>query len=372
MKIVDSQLQMQARHSYREQYLRQEKLQAWVGERPSVNSLEVQAEAEEPVSRLDLSSLQQRLQQSQEQLSLSAQAQGLKPSQALLSGADKAAEDEPYYDLEYSLLKALVERFAGREIKLMKPSDLEPKQDPMQPPTQPPDSTEAAADAPQPQGWGLIYDYYERYHEQETSSFSASGQVLTADGQQIDIQLELRMSREFQSELQINLRAGDALIDPLVVNYAGKAAELTQRHFAFDLDRDGRLDQMRQLASGSAYLALDHNQDGRINDGGELFGPSSGRGFAELAEHDQNANGWIDANDSIYQRLRLWSRNEDGSDRLIGLGQVGIGALYLGHVESPFLLKDGDNQLQGRVRETGLFLRENGSSGTLQELDLVV
>ena len=37
-----------------------------------------------------------------------------------------------------------------------------------------------------------------------------------------------------------------------------------------------------------------------------------------------------------------------------------------------FLLKDDANLTQGQVRETGVFLREDGSSGTVQDLDLVV
>jgi hypothetical protein len=117
---------------------------------------------------------------------------------------------------------------------------------------------------------------------------------------------------------------------------------------------------------------LDRNEDGVINDGTELYGPQSGSGFAELSQHDEDGNGWIDEGDSVYDRLRLWSRDESGGERLIGLGQAGVGAIYLGHIDTPFQLKDEDNQLQGRVRDTGLFLRENGGSGTVQELDLVV
>ncbi len=371
MKVVNSGLQLQAAHSYSEKQVRREQVQVWVGERSRVISAEddrlMSAEA---LSSAALFDRQQRLIEDVDRLRLSAQAQSLSPSKALLGEAEAAAEDEPIHDFRISLIKALVERFSGREIELMKPSDLEPKVEPMAVPSQGEGAEVAGAEASE--GWGLVYDYYESYEEQESTHFQASGKVLTADGEEIAIDIELGMSRSFQSEIQINLRAGDALKDPLVVNYAGNAAELTQRRFDFDLDLDGRLDQMAVLRSGSAYLALDRNQDGRINDGSELFGPTSGSGFAELAEHDGDSNGWIDENDAIYQRLRLWSREEDGSDRLIGLGQAGIGAVYLGHVETPFLLKDAENNLQGKISDTGLFLREDGSSGTVQELDLVV
>jgi hypothetical protein len=35
-------------------------------------------------------------------------------------------------------------------------------------------------------------------------------------------------------------------------------------------------------------------------------------------------------------------------------------------------LKDNQQQLQGQVRQTGVFLRENGTAGTLQQIDLAV
>ena len=60
------------------------------------------------------------------------------------------------------------------------------------------------------------------------------------------------------------------------------------------------------------FLALDLNGDGRINNGSELFGALSGNGFADLAQYDSDANGWIDENDEIFQRLKVWSGADDG------------------------------------------------------------
>ena len=95
-------------------------------------------------------------------------------------------------------------------------------------------------------------------------------------------------------------------------------------------------------------------------------------GFADLAQYDDDGNGWIDAADAAFSRLRIWSRDAGGKDQLIGLQQQGIGALYLGKANTPFALKDADNTLQGAVRASGLYLREDGAAGTLQQLDLVV
>ena len=37
----------------------------------------------------------------------------------------------------------------------------------------------------------------------------------------------------------------------------------------------------------------------------KLFGTSSGDGFKDLAEYDEDGNGWIDENDSIFNRLKV-------------------------------------------------------------------
>lgn len=230
----------------------------------------------------------------------------------------------------------------------------------------------AGVPAVQLQGWGFRYDAYERYEEAEKTTFNAQGIVRTADGKEISIEVSLSMSRSFISENQIGIKAGDALKDPLVINFDGKAAQLTQRKYAFDLDSDGLTENIAFVQPGSGFLALDKNGDQRINDGSELFGANTGDGFAELAAYDQDGNGWIDENDPIYHQLRIWTKDESGQDRLLALGQQGIGAIYLGRTETAFDLKDSENALQGRVHSTGIYLKENGGAGIIQQVDLAV
>lgn len=224
--------------------------------------------------------------------------------------------------------------------------------------------------APQPPAWGIEYDVYEFHRESEKTTFEAEGVVKTADGKEISIDIALSMSREFVSETRTQFRAGEVLKDPLVINFAGNAAELTETKFAFDLDVDGHADQISFLKPGSGFLALDGNGNGEIDDGAELFGPQSGNGFQDLAAYDSDANGFIDEADPVFERLRIWQPSENGH-QLMGLGAKGVGAIWLGHLDTPFELKDSSNQQQGQIASTGVYLGEDGSAGSVQHVDMV-
>ena len=142
--------------------------------------------------------------------------------------------------------------------------------------------------------------------------------------------------------------------------------------FQFDIDCDGKMDEVSMLREGSGFLALDKNGDGKINDGSELFGTRSGNGFADLAVYDEDGNGWIDENDEIFDKLRVWSKDKDGKDVLKTLKEADVGAIYLGSTNSQFSLTDKkDNEVLGAVRSTGIYLKEStGMAGTVQQVDL--
>ena len=267
------------------------------------------------------------------------------------------------------MLKLLVERIAGHAIRVVTPNDLKccPEGDD---PLQTESTATSAAEANQ--GWGMVYENYQSHYESEQTRFQAQGVVRTADGREIALDIQLNMSREFFSEESQVLRAGEALKDPLVVNFSGQAAELTQQRYQFDIDADGVQDQIHFVSPGSGFLALDRNADGVVNDGSELFGTRSGDGFADLSRYDSDGNGWIDESDPIFDSLRIWSKDREGRDQLVALGAREVGAIYLGHITTPFEMKDSQNQLQGVIRDTGLFLQEDGEAGTLQQIDLVV
>lgn len=219
----------------------------------------------------------------------------------------------------------------------------------------------------------VVYSSEYYYHEEETTSFSTQGIVKTADGREISINVEVAMSRSFTQYVkeELKVQSLEKVYDPLVINFAGNTAKLTDQKFFFDIDMDGRKDSLARLGSGSGYLALDKNDDGVINDGSELFGPKSGDGFGDLAEYDEDGNGWIDEGDSIWKHLKIWCQNEDGTSTLYRLSDKNVGAICLQNTKTQYSLTDRKNCELGYIRASGIFLFETGEAGTVQHLDLV-
>ena len=210
------------------------------------------------------------------------------------------------------------------------------------------------------------------FHEEESTCFSSCGKIETQDGRQLDFKLDLAMNRAYTS-VQKTTESGQAVLhDPLVINFGGQSAALSGKRFSFDLDVDGKNESMYGLGAGCGYLAIDSNADGLINNGSELFGPGSGDGFAELSKLDGDGNHWLDESDAAYASMRVWSNDGMGQERLSTLREAGVGALYLGASETPFNLTDEDNKVLAHIRATGIYLKDDGRAGTLQQIDLAL
>jgi hypothetical protein len=129
-------------------------------------------------------------------------------------------------------------------------------------------------------GWGLEYDLHETDVEVEQTSFTAESVIKTVHGKELTFSYELEMERRFHSKTTVSERAGDArLNDPLVINFGGTAAQLTDTRYAFNLNADGKQDQVSWVRPNSGFPALDKNGNGTIDDGSELFGAKTGNGL---------------------------------------------------------------------------------------------
>ena len=215
----------------------------------------------------------------------------------------------------------------------------------------------------------------QRYHmEEESTTFSTKGTVKTADGRELSFNLEFGMSRRFEEYYEENyISSIQTFRDPLVINLDTNIAQVSDQKFYFDLDCDGKEEQISSLQAGSGFLALDLNGDGKINDGSELFGTKSGDGFSDLAKYDADGNGWIDEADPIWDKLLIWTKDENGKDKLYHLSDLGVGAIGLGRVGTQFSLNSAKtNETNAMIRKTGIFLYENGTVSTIQHLDMAV
>lgn len=351
MRIESSQLQLSSSRVYERKETVSEKLEAWIGER--------RPEAERP-PLIDFSKEALALLEGAEGQTAVTAPESVEDEEELLSADDK---------LKIRLIEYFLSAFTGKKVKLRIPQmNLKHPETPGY--TRAGLPAGGGAQQPPRAGWGIAYDRRHSLREYEHTDFNASGTVTTADGREIRLEVSLHMERSYAEDSSLSIRAGDALKDPLVLNFSGSVPGLSEKTFSFDLDLDGTADQISLLKSGSGFLALDTNENGRIDDGSELFGPRTDSGFGELREYDSDRNGWIDENDAVFNSLRIWQKDDSGNDKLLALGEVGIGAIYLGHVSTEFTLRQ--LEVQGRIRDSGIFLKESGQAGILQEIDMKI
>ncbi len=212
------------------------------------------------------------------------------------------------------------------------------------------------------------------YKKEDTMDFSTKATIKTAD-KDIEIDLDFGFTQSFYEKHHEAIDFEEvAFLDPLVIDYKGEnGLDMidTQMSFMFDLDADGTEDEIPLLKDGSGFLALDKNSNGSIDDGTELFGPQTNNGFDELRAYDSDGNDWIDENDSIFADLRIWSKDANGEDQLIGLGESGVGALYLSSVDAGLTYNTSVNEELAHLKSNSIFLREDGTAGLLSSLDFI-
>ncbi|MFC7410979.1 hypothetical protein [Hydrogenophaga atypica] len=358
MKIETASVAMASQHSEVSHHRVQEQLRLWNGN----HRLELNRDSSRTSASSMVTHLSARAQAMPRNLPAAAPAT---MAQAAPASQAASSADAESVDPKLEPLIRLVELITGRKVRLFRAEDLTGKA--------PSQSTPNPNPAAQRAGWGLSYDRTETRYEAQHTQVQVEGTVKTSDGREINFALSLEMRREYLETSSVSLRAGDALLkDPLVIHFDGPVGELSDLRFDFDLDADGNLDNMAFVGAGSGFLVLDKNGNGSVDDGRELFGALSGDGFADLAALDDDGNGWIDENDRAFDQLQVWQKDAEGQDRLRSLREANVGALYLGRVASPFSVRDASNQTLGEVRSTGVYLREDGGAGALQQIDLAV
>ncbi len=297
-------------------------------------------------------------------MSTQRSAENRQSQDVALAGTVSVAGEEQEYQMDADqVTEKMVRELTGQNVRLHRVAGLASGERVMlQTPVNPPGEE-----------LSFTFESHTLHYEYESVAISSSGSVQLEDGRDISFSMDIRMERESLVQESVVWRAAaNMLMDPLVLNFDCDLRGLAGKQFRFDLNCDGQEDELPSLRPGTGFLALDLNNDNQINDGSELFGPATGYGFAELAVHDSDRNGWIDENDPVFAGLRIWHPDDSGRSRLIPLAEAGVGAICLNSAATPFQLKDRNNRLLGEVAASGVFLTEGGKVRPIQEIKLAL
>ncbi|MDE6745749.1 MAG: hypothetical protein K2J72_03815, partial [Oscillospiraceae bacterium] len=172
------------------------------------------------------------------------------------------------------------------------------------------------------------------------------------------------------------ITARNARYDPLILDLDGDGynVETKENGANFDLDKNGFAEKIN-WTSRDGFLCLDLNNNGAIDDGGELFGDqtlladgiTAKNGFEALAQYDSNGDGVIDADDEIFDSLRIWvdadGNGISGDGELKTLSELGIVSINLGYENV-----NAETGTEATIGNTATFTREDGTTGGVGEL----
>jgi Ca2+-binding RTX toxin-like protein len=166
-------------------------------------------------------------------------------------------------------------------------------------------------------------------------------------------------------------------VDPLIVDLDGDGVETVSKDvgIVFDHDGDGHKAGTGWVSKDDAFVVLDRNKNGKIDNGSELFGVNTllsngklaGNGFEALADLDSTNDGVFDSQDDLYGEVRLWQdRNQDGisqADELLSLAAAGIVSIKVSGAAST----NGDNG--NIISNLGSYTKVDTSTGVVGTVD---
>jgi hypothetical protein len=142
----------------------------------------------------------------------------------------------------------------------------------------------------------------------------------------------------------------------------------------FDLDKNGFAEKIN-WTSTDGFLCLDLNENGKIDNGGELFGDNTTMpdgsnatgGFNALTQYDTNNDGVIDQNDEVFGKLRVWvdadGNGESSEGELKSLEELGIVSISV----NPQQVVENTGT-EATIRNRAVFTKVDGTTLDIAEL----
>lgn len=192
----------------------------------------------------------------------------------------------------------------------------------------------------------------------------------TIEGQQHELSLSLNYQHEFSILKEFEITAAE-LVDPLLVQYGKRTIGEVNSSVEFNLNEQHQQTNLPMFSGDVGYLVYDKNTNGKADDGSELFGPTTNHGFNELAELDDNGDGFISKNDAVFDHLYLWQDGSNGRQWL-SLADANIEAIYLTPTTTPYNFYDDQLNVQAQIRQTSFAISSSLGATAVHQIDINV
>jgi hypothetical protein len=217
--------------------------------------------------------------------------------------------------------------------------------------------------------------------EQQQLNFAMQGEFII-DNKKVNLNYQLNLKASYSSIHSIETTAA-ALKDPVVIQFGTRSIGYITDYTKFDINNDNKQNDLPIFSGDVGYLIFDKNNNHHVDNGGELFGPTTNNGFSELAQLDSNNNGFFDNQDDKYSQIYIWqpkqtkpNSNEQSPNKqnLVSLSQAGIKAISLNAITTQFNFrdqsKDNKGEINARLTQTSFAISENNKTLGVHQIDV--
>jgi|GEM_PF-2900465 len=182
---------------------------------------------------------------------------------------------------------------------------------------------------------------------------------------------------DFIQKIKDTFSSAKTTSSPIILDLNNNGIETTgvKQGAYFDHANDGFAERTGWVDAADGLLVLDLNGNGKIDNGGELFGSETllangskaANGFEALSALDSNGDHQINADDAAFASLKIWiDANSDGfsqADELLSLEAVGVAAIATTYSTSDIVDNNGNAH-----RQLGTYTRTDGSQAVAEDV----